>query len=324
MVPHALGDEKYLKLIATTRVISPTLTNHVSTQDGISHPRDRRWQSTFEQMFHSKQLTDIYWYNVLGNHDWKANMPHNVKSQFRPALASRTPLEETLKSVLGAGVGAQVAHTFYDPRWCMPGLNYTVTVPVGQGVDLKLVVFDTQVLVRADPGDDPSDAENVYRSSGIPTADEMLEWLEGELCAKPTTAGNAQWLMTVGHHFVVSAGNYFANPEVDIMFHKVAPLFKRCGVHVYFHGHDHVSQVLRLPGGTLQVGVGSAGKDNGAVKGRQADFERVYGRGKYKVEFASVKPAIASVAVSPEKIQVELWGPGVKSTQPLFRGEVLR
>jgi hypothetical protein len=246
-------------------------------------------------------------------------MPTIVKAQTNPALSPRTRVEEMLSNVLGAGVGAQVAHTFYDPRWCMPGLNYTVTVPVAKGVEVKLVMFDTQVLVRVDPDDKPG-SDNVYQASGTPSAADMLEWLEAELC--DSSSASEQWLITVGHHFVVSAGNYFNDPEVDVMKNKVAPLFERCGVHVHFHGHDHVSQVIRLPGGTLQVGLGAAGKDNGAVRGIQADFDRVYGKDRYAVRYASVEPAFANVAVSRDSIQVELWGAGAQDRAPLFRGDV--
>jgi hypothetical protein len=73
----------------------------------------------------------------------------------------------------------------------------------------------------------------------------------------------------------------------------------------------------------LQVGVGSAGKTNGAVRGRQEDFDRLYGAGKYEVQFASVDAAFASVAVFHEKVQLELWGADAQEMSPLFYTSIL-
>jgi len=79
-----------------------------------------------------------------------------------------------------------------------------------------------------------------------------LSWLRAELAA-----ATEPWLVVMGHHPVTSASRQ--GDRKDLVEH-LAPELARAGVDLYFAGHDHTYQRMRLEGGVRQVVSGGGGK----------------------------------------------------------------
>lgn len=252
-------------------------------QYGIDSVEDERWRSTFEDVFQGPHLHNLLWYSMLGNHDWRANY---VKS----AMGTRSQLERTFHKS--------------NKRWCMPWYNYTLHVEGTNGKLARIVVFDSQVLFRFDP----DESTGAFDVAGVPNKEHLLEWLKKELC-ESRLQNRDEWLITASHHFFSTVGNYLpVNDQLPgIMRERVLPILEECGVDMHFHGHDHVTQVLSVPRSRLvQIGVGSAGKLNGVVRGGQNELDSTFGKNRFKVHFSSPSHAFARVVLRPKIAHIQL------------------
>jgi tartrate-resistant acid phosphatase type 5 len=273
-------------------------------QYGVRSSADARWRTSFSDLF-GRPTLPLRWYAMLGNHDYKANLPPRARA--------------------AEGVLAQLEHTWSagnaGAQWCLPSANYTLLARA-RDFDLALVVFDSQALVRKDP-DDAAAYDDEGAPGVVPGAEAQLAWLEAELCGLRDAArarARPLWLLTAAHHFVVSAGSYIRAGvlQEQVMRERVLPLLHRCGVRVHLHGHDHVTQAIELredahegAGGagatTLQLGVGSAGKTNGDVRdASQATLDALYGPRRFALHLATKTPALALLRATAHELRVEL------------------
>mmetsp|Transcript_6697 Transcript_6697/g.10570 ORF Transcript_6697/g.10570 Transcript_6697/m.10570 type:complete len:412 (+) Transcript_6697:273-1508(+) len=267
-------------------------------QYGVNSVDDVRWNTTFDCVFGS--LHKVQWYSMLGNHDYKGNLDYSAD----PA----NPIE---RNTPAQGVLAEIQRTFHkqNRNWCMPNTNYTLSVETDT-FDVKIIVFDSQAILRVDPYED----SGAYKGDIIPSSEAQLEWLEQTACKlndERKTSGKKRWIFTASHHFIVSAGVYFPTLKTNYatMFKKVEPILERCGVNVHFHGHDHVTEIIELtPKKILQVGCGSAGKVNGEVRGTQEGFDTSFEPGRYKLKLANLEQAFSSVRVQENSLHIELIG----------------
>mmetsp|Transcript_3512 Transcript_3512/g.4725 ORF Transcript_3512/g.4725 Transcript_3512/m.4725 type:complete len:438 (+) Transcript_3512:232-1545(+) len=276
-------------------------------QYGIDDINDERWDTSFEDVFNGKRLSELTWYSTLGNHDWKGNLNYNL-----PDMNTHSTLDHK-------GVMAQILRTFHhrNKRWCMPGFNYTILVngrtPKSVGVRVRIVVFDSQSLVQVNPDKESGAYDHKY----VPQKRKVIEWLRQALCSN---VHSDEWLITVSHHFFYTVGNYYPPEErlPPTMEKEVLPILQECGVHAHFHGHDHVTQILEIMPrsenknpvnrnrGILQIGVGSGGKTNGNVRGDQSGLDEALGSGNVKLKYASSTAAFALVTVTPKTLSLEL------------------
>ncbi|GBG25816.1 Acid phosphatase [Hondaea fermentalgiana] len=266
-------------------------------QWGISDVEDVRWETTFENVFATRRV--VPWYSMLGNHDYFANIGVDNKPT-------------------SAGIDAQVDRTFHsaNKRWCMPDTNYTILHATAH-VDVRIVVFDSQALVRISPNANSP----AYDTRASPDIEDHLAWLERAVCAEGRK-GRKTIVMTAAHHFFLSAGLYFDRARQDeaILRERVLPVLTRCGVSMHFHGHDHVTQVIRIDKSLLQVGVGSAGKKNGMILGTQDSLSKMYPEHQLQTYFLDQQAAFAQVQISKDSVSLRLintsgdaWGPMVAS-----------
>ncbi len=271
-------------------------------QYGVRSAEDTRWRTSFSDKF-GRPTLPLRWYAMLGNHDYKANLPPRA----RAAEGSLAQLEHTWSA---GNVNAQ---------WCLPSANYTLLARA-QDFDLALVVFDSQALVRMDP-DDAAAYDDGGAPGIVPETEAQLAWLEAELCGlrdAARTRARPLWLLSAAHHFVVSAGSYIRAgvQQEQVMRERVLPLLHRCGVRVHLHGHDHVTQAIELRdgahegdggAGTLQVGVGSTGKTNGDVRdASQGTLDALHGRKRFTLKLVTKTPALALLHATADELRVEL------------------
>ncbi|MFI5181215.1 MAG: purple acid phosphatase family protein [Thermoanaerobaculia bacterium] len=123
----------------------------VSTGDnfynfGVSGVRDRKWRTSFEEIYTQKSL-QIPWYVALGNHDERGS------------------------------VQAQIDYSAKSPRWRMPARNFTVVEPERGPPLLQLFVLDTSPFLSTYRG-----LFSLTRVSGQDPA-RTRDWLEKELAA---------------------------------------------------------------------------------------------------------------------------------------------
>jgi len=274
-------------------------------QYGVKSAEDERWKTTYEDFFtEEKSLT---WYGMLGNHDYKGNLEWEDDS----------PITRTSKVSLNEGMFAQIYRTFHpeNKRWCLPSTNYTLEISAAS-FDVALVVFDSQSIARFDPSTDTG----AYGNNLIPKAEDQLAWLEDTLCSKykarARESSRPLWLFTASHHFAgPSIGNYFDTINFDILPERVEPILRKCGVHIHFHGHDHVSQILGIPrangSSLLQVGLGCSAKNNGIVHANQFELDEKYPNEFYKILAATGESAFGKISLTKEYAEVEMisaWG----------------
>lgn len=81
---------------------------------------------------------------------------------------------------------------------------------------------------------------------------EQLHWLETEL-----QQAKQPWRVVFGHHNIYSSGRYGFNPELR---DRLAPLFTRYGVQLYFNGHEHHYERTKPIEGTTYVTCGNGAK----------------------------------------------------------------
>lgn len=252
-------------------------------QFGVNDVQDERWETTFENVFSTSRV--VPWYSMLGNHDYFGNVIDLDKPR-------------------SAGIDAQVERTFYseNKRWCMPETNYTINYQA-QDFDLRLVVFDSQALVRLGP----DQASGAYDTKASPDIEDHLAWLEQAVCAKGRP-GRKTVVVTSAHHFMISIGLYFnlAPTDEEIMQKRVMPILQKCGVTLHIHGHDHVTQVLKIDDDLVQVGTGSAGKTNGQILASQDEVDSLYPDTDVRVLYSSAQAAFARVRVGLKHSTVEL------------------
>ena len=108
----------------------------------------------------------------------------------------------------------------------MPSRYYTHVEPVSEGVEAQFFFLDTNGRGSGDESIAP----------GIDQ--EQLDWLDIQL-----TRSNAKWRFVVGHHPVFSGGHHGSSQP---LIERLKLLLDRHKVQIYFCGHDHDMQHLKV------------------------------------------------------------------------------
>lgn len=181
---------------------------------GVQSTQDPLWMSSFENIYtHPSSHYD--WYPALGNHDH------------------------------GGNVQAQVDYSKISRRWKMPA-NYYTMVKERDGVSVRLVIIDTQPIVRALGSNDPD-----YPAK---EAKKQLAWVDSVLAV-----ADEDWVVVVGHHPVYSSHPTRKNTEELVEY--LNPLLNKYQVDFYIGGHDHIFQHLKDPDSKVDYFVNTAGSE---------------------------------------------------------------
>jgi len=85
-------------------------------EDGVQSTTDPKWATSFVNTYTGEALQKR-WYQMLGNHDYQGNVDAQLKYKA-------------------------------DPRWHMPGRNYTFSLPVTGDIRATFIVIDTTPFVN--------------------------------------------------------------------------------------------------------------------------------------------------------------------------------
>lgn len=168
-----------------------------------------RFQPGFEEMY-SKQHLDCPFYAVLGNHDYGPQ----YDSKQGPAKADM-----------------QLAYAKANPgsRWKMPAKWYSFELGAPLKPLVKVICLDGNIF------------------EGALTPQEKIaqkRWLEAEM-QKPTTA---KWLWVVSHYPLFSETSQRGDKEGERHVKNWGAYLRDKPVSLYFSGHDHNLQHLRVEG----------------------------------------------------------------------------
>jgi acid phosphatase len=168
--------------------------------------------------------------------------------QIYTAPALQTPW----KVILGnhdyrGSVQAQFDYAKQSKRWQLPARYYKESYTLPGGAVAEMFYIDTSPFIKAYIG-------SKVNIAGQDT-DAQLAWLDNSLAAS-----TAQWKIVIGHHPIYTAqsdadGHDHDQPD---LIARLNPILLKHSVPVYFCGHDHCLQVVKMDGITHVVsGAGS-------------------------------------------------------------------
>jgi len=206
--------------------------------NGVRSLHDRKFNTTFENVYGRGALTHIPWQISLGDHDHCGN------------------------------VSALLLHTQRSPRWRLPRPYYSFKLPRGPGRwPLEFFVLDSvgleggiarkhARLVRERRFAGQLSDEFAGRAAG----EAQWHWIENAL---RQGSGCAPLRIVVGHRPIVSAANRSSTAAEQVVAARLRRLLLEasgCGRILYLSGHDHIMQHLSEEKGKLHyVGAGTGG-----------------------------------------------------------------
>ncbi|KAJ3088085.1 Tartrate-resistant acid phosphatase type 5 [Quaeritorhiza haematococci] len=201
---------------------------------GVQDVNDPKWDLVWKQVFTGK-ISQVPWYIVQGNHDWRSN-----------------PL-------------AQVEYSQKDAHWVHPSFFWekVVTLPPilslpSQSQEAAFIFIDTQLLAYGyEPSEEqePNMAANFRKLGWLPerrTLETQLAWIESAL----ERHKDKPYIFVVGHHPLVACKS---EGQMD----RLLPILMKYSVTAYIFGHDHALQHVRIENTFfVKSGAGAKGKDS--------------------------------------------------------------
>jgi|TARA_B100000315_G_scaffold31031_1_gene26254 hypothetical protein len=182
-------------------------------------------------------------------------------------------------------VQAEIDYSLLSPRWRMP---YNHCAVRGLPSWLRIYGLDTTVFFDLARENDPFKISALRRSR-----DEQLSALESALC----TGGG--WKLLFAHHPIYSSGPHALEeggagiaPEIRA---ALEPLIQRCGIQIFFAGHDHHQEHIRADG-FEQIIQGAGGR---GLRGIATDLPDRKG---------FVEHGFALVTIDAESVEVMFYG----------------
>jgi hypothetical protein len=133
-------------------------------------------------------------------------------------------------------------------RWNIPSRYYTQVIRSDDSASCRLVFIDTTPLIDKYRSDTLT-----YPDACRQDAARQLQWIDSVL-----TASTEKWKIVIGHH-PVYAHTKKDDSEREDMQARLAPVLEKNKVDVYFCGHIHNFQHIRLPLSTVNYVVNSSG-----------------------------------------------------------------
>ncbi|KAL4237005.1 Tartrate-resistant acid phosphatase type 5 [Mactra antiquata] len=167
--------------------------------DGVKDVDDKRFERTFENVYHYDVLKKTPWYLVAGNHDHNGN------------------------------VSAQIAYSKKSERWNFPNYYYVLQYKIPGGKTVDIVMIDTILLCGNTKhdflGDQPKRPDNIKAS------EDQWTWIELQL-----QISKADYLLVAGHFPVYSIAEH---GPTKCLVDRLKPMLYKYKVSAYFNGHDH-------------------------------------------------------------------------------------
>jgi tartrate-resistant acid phosphatase type 5 len=133
---------------------------------------------------------------------------------------------------------AEISYHNKNLKWNMPARYYTRIERIGDGGSARLIFVDTTPFER-------SSSQDTTRQKS---------WLDS-LSARNDT----DWVFVIGHHQVYSGGlRKFDRSPIRYAFE---PIFNKNGVDIYFCGHEHDLQHMKVAGKPTHYFLSGAGSD---------------------------------------------------------------
>ena len=267
---------------------------------GVASIDDARWQVGFENLFDGEKLRSIYWYSVLGNHD------------FHPPAQ---PI-------------AQIAYSYLKPytRWCMPHFFYTYRYQLAD-FGASFIAIDSNSLLHAckrgcqtkTPSTCKIERERpdpVCSEDYAPQYDAQIQFLDSEI-RKAKAAGD--WVIVFMHHPIASAGGNYGFKEgpnwgYPVLRDQIASILTHHNIDALFTGHEHLSEfILALPHQIPLVITGNAGYGNGkmacsAGPDCNAKLDLQYGYYKYDAKFVSKSAGFGDIVLTKHTMTFKILG----------------
>lgn len=175
---------------------------------------EKRFKTTFEDVYAAPALQNIPFYAIAGNHDH------------------------------GGNVSAQIAYGsdgLHKTRWVYPDWYYnvteTLTIPGGKKtVEFEVLLFDSVIglgnsdVVLEDGTVHELNGDELPGPSDPPAAEKQWEWLEARMAAS-----TADYLWVGAHYPVWSIASH--GPTAGLVL-RLRPLLEKYNAH-FFNGHDH-------------------------------------------------------------------------------------
>lgn len=140
---------------------------------------------------------------------------------------------------------AQIQYSARSARWRLPAHYYALELPVDDTTEVLFAFIDTTPLADFE-------RERLYNETDAWDRSQQLRWLDSTLAAS-----DAAWKVVVGHHpIILGSARYRDNPY---LLSDLLPILERNNVQVYFCGHEHNLQHLRLPERPLEHFISGAG-----------------------------------------------------------------
>jgi tartrate-resistant acid phosphatase type 5 len=143
---------------------------------------------------------------------------------------------------------AEVAYTMTYPRWQMPSHYYEKIIDLADSGKVRFIFIDTSPFERSYYSS--SFAKNVMRQD---TA-RQKKWLDSL-----TALNDVDWKIVVGHHHIYTGGLRKQDP--NSVRAALEPVFVKNKVDVYFSGHEHDLQHLKVAAKPTHYFVSGAGSD---------------------------------------------------------------
>lgn len=128
---------------------------------------------------------------------------------------------------------AEIDYTYKSERWNMPAQYYAFEKEEDE-VTVKFVFIDTS------PFEDKYYSEEKYKNIWSQDSTKQLLWMDSVLADN-----SADWKIVVGHHPLYSGGKRLE--ETEDMKNHLEKVLKKHEVDVYFAGHEHDLQHLKVP-----------------------------------------------------------------------------
>ncbi len=141
---------------------------------------------------------------------------------------------------------AVLAYSEISRRWQMPARYYAKTFAVSDSAEVLLLFIDTAPLIdKYRDGDEYPDANNE-------PIEKQLKWIDNILANS-----SSKWKIVMGHHPIYAGTTKDESERTDLQ-KRLLPILEKNNVDVYFCGHIHNFQHLRVNELSIDYFVNSA------------------------------------------------------------------
>jgi acid phosphatase len=181
-------------------------------------------------------------------------------------------------------VHKEIQHSLASMRWRMPSNHYRIP-----GLPQWLNIYGLDTTVIEDEIKRPKGRGQILTSN----RQAQIAGAEKALCGAPG------WRVLFGHHAVYSGGQHGGSDGVlEEQEKQVLPLIEKCGVQVYFAGHDHHQELIQATRFT-QVIEGAGGNETRSVTKRST--------GSFRSEWAAREFGFALVHATPKAMDIQFY-----------------